>query len=231
MSEKRPQKRHIELTSHPGMHGPPPVPIRWGAPTARERGPIIGALTAPERRNVIGTHSGSYAVYRALAVAAGVLDPAYRPDLTDTAPTDPIGPNPSWLDPARIVSLDPFGAVVSEVFASYFAQGQDIRPSPSPMRISTPARDLGALVPRHEDVAGRPHAPGSEIIVAWRALTVALLDRVAERVRQGLGLTRGQLPLARVLEGGTWSAGRAIARARRVDGGPPIRIQSDGTVF
>lgn len=91
--------------------------------------------------------------------------------------------------------------------------------------------DLGVLVPRHEEVTARAHAPGSEIIVEWRALTVALLDRVAERVRSVLGLPREQMPLAKVLEGGTWSAGRQIARARRADGAPPIRIESDGTVF
>lgn len=129
MSEKRPHQRHIKLTSHPGSHGPPPVPIRWGAPTAQERGPIIGGLTDPEKRNVIGTHSGSYAVYRAVAVAAGVLDPAYRPDLTDTAPTHRIGPSPGWFDSKRLVSIDPFGAIVSEAFADYYAQGYDIRPT------------------------------------------------------------------------------------------------------
>ena len=129
MSEKKPQMRHIQLTSHPGAHGPRPIPIRWGAPTAKERGPIIGGLTDPEKRNVIGTHSGSYAVYRALAVAAGVLDPSYRPDLTDTAPTHIIGPSPGWFDPRRLVSIDPFGAIVSEAFAGYYEQGYDIRPT------------------------------------------------------------------------------------------------------
>jgi GTP cyclohydrolase II len=82
-----------------------------------------------EHRNVVGTHAGSYAVYRALAVAAGALDPARRPDLTDTAPTDRIGPHPQWADPTRIVSLDPFGAVVAEVFAGYLEQGYDVRPT------------------------------------------------------------------------------------------------------
>lgn len=91
--------------------------------------------------------------------------------------------------------------------------------------------DLGVLVPRHDGVTGEAHDPGAEVIVEWRALTVAMLDRVADRVRAILGLGREQFPLVRVLEGGTWSAGRQIARARRVDGGPPIRIQSDGTVF
>ena len=91
--------------------------------------------------------------------------------------------------------------------------------------------DLGVLVPRHEEVTALAHAPGAEVIVEWRALTVALLDRLAERVRSVLGLHREQMPLAKVLEGGTWSAGRQIARTLRADGSPPIRIESDGTVF
>ena len=65
----------------------------------------------------------------------------------------------------------------------------------------------------------------------WRALTVALLDDVAALVRQQLGRTPEQLPLAKVLEGGTWAAGRRIARQKRVDGSPPLTVISDGTVF
>ena len=87
------------------------------------------------------------------------------------------------------------------------------------------------LLPTHDDVRGQVHAPGDEVIVEWRALTVALLDRVAERVRDKLGKTPAQLPLANILEGGTWAAGRAVARRLRDGGGPPIRIASDGTVF
>ena len=91
--------------------------------------------------------------------------------------------------------------------------------------------DLGVLVPNHERVTAVAHAPGDEIIVEWRALTVALLDRVAEHVREALGKTPAELPLACVLEGGTWAAGRAVAAELRPGGGPPIRIESDGTVF
>ena len=91
--------------------------------------------------------------------------------------------------------------------------------------------DLGVLVPNHDGVRGGVHAPGDEVIVEWRALTVALLDRVAELVREVLGKTPAELPLACVLEGGTWAAGRAVAAELRKGGGPPIRIASDGTVF
>ena len=81
----RPAK-HIVLTSHPGGSKEKPVPILWGAPSAQARGPIVGTLGDRVRRNVIGTHSGQYALYRALAVAAGSLDPVHVPDLTNTAP-------------------------------------------------------------------------------------------------------------------------------------------------
>ena len=99
------QVSHIKLTSHPGQTKP--VPIQWGAPTAAERGPVVGTLSDPQKRNVIGTHSGSYAVYRALAVAAKALDPEHKPDFTDTSPWHPIGPHPQWSEQDRIVSIDP----------------------------------------------------------------------------------------------------------------------------
>jgi GTP cyclohydrolase II len=80
-------------------------------------------------RNVVGTHSGSYGVYRALAVAAGALQRQHRADLTDTAPTDRVGPHPQWGDPDRIVSIDPWGAVVADAFRPLLAAGVDIKPS------------------------------------------------------------------------------------------------------
>ncbi len=79
--------------------------------------------------------------------------------------------------------------------------------------------------------ASRRHDVASALVVEWRALTVALLDRLAEGLRRKLGLDATSLPLAKVLEGGTWAAGRAIARQRRPDGSPPLQIVSDGTVF
>jgi hypothetical protein len=84
--------------------------------------------------------------------------------------------------------------------------------------------DLEALVPRHDRVRGAVHEPGDEVIVEWRALTVALLDRLAEHVREQLGKTPAELPLACILEGGTAAAGRVVAAALRPTGAPPIRI-------
>ena len=91
--------------------------------------------------------------------------------------------------------------------------------------------DGGVLVLRDPGEAGREHEVGSALVVEWRALTVALLDRLAERVRQRLGKDAGSFPLARMLQGGTWAAGRAVARERRADGSPPLKVVSDGTVF
>ena len=90
--------------------------------------------------------------------------------------------------------------------------------------------DLGVLVPRHGDVTTATHPPDSEVIVEWRALTVALLDRLVPLVAARLGVAPGELPLIRVLEGGTWAAGRELADERR-GGAPPIRVASDGTLF
>ena len=91
--------------------------------------------------------------------------------------------------------------------------------------------DLGVLGLRDPDSAAAPLAAGSELVVEWRALTVALLDRIAPLVWDRLGLAADPPPLVKMLEGGTWSAGRRIAAERRPGGGPPIEVVSDGTVF
>jgi GTP cyclohydrolase II len=120
---------HIRLTSHPDPNAKLRFPIHWGAASARERGPVIGTVSWPQERNVIGTHGGSYALYRALAVSSGSLDPIRRPDLTNTHPAATLGPFPQWTDPRRIVSIDPWGHLVAETFAAEIAEGVDIRPS------------------------------------------------------------------------------------------------------
>jgi hypothetical protein len=91
--------------------------------------------------------------------------------------------------------------------------------------------DLGLLRPKHDEVLGDRHLPSSEVIVEWRALTLILLDRIADVIRHQLGRDAIELPLAKVLEGGTWAAGRQIAATLRPGGPPPIQIISDGTVF
>jgi GTP cyclohydrolase II len=125
MSENR--IGHIRLTSHPGAGARLRFPITWGAPTARERGPVIGSVSSD--RNVIGAHGGSYSVYRALAVSSGALAPGARPDLTDTSPVVSFGPFAQWSDAAKIVSLDPWGHVVADAFKADIDAGADIRPT------------------------------------------------------------------------------------------------------
>lgn len=90
--------------------------------------------------------------------------------------------------------------------------------------------DTGVLVPRSDSAFERVWKPGDEFIVEWRALTVTLLDELAARVRAELGVDAARLPLARLLEGGTWACGRELAAELR-DGAPPLRIDSDGTLF
>jgi len=91
--------------------------------------------------------------------------------------------------------------------------------------------DAGVIVPRDKDFAERSYTPADEWVIEWRALTVALLDELAPLVRGELGVSPEQLPLACMLEGGTWAAGRQIAAQLRPGGAPPVRIESDGTVF
>lgn len=121
--------RHIRLTSHPGQGTVGAPALRWGAADPLQRGPVVGTTANRSQRNVVGTHSGSYGVYRALAVAAGNLPRGHRADLTDTQATDLVGPYPQWGEPGKIVSLDPWGASVQSVYARYLAEGFDIRPT------------------------------------------------------------------------------------------------------
>ncbi len=140
MTDDRPSRpndrkvpRPIVLTSHPaaasGLPARSTPGIVWGDADPGARGPVIATMSAPVGRNTIGTHAGAYSLYRALAIAAGQLDPQHRADLTDTAPALPIGPFPQWFDPDLIVSLDPWGHMVSEVHAAHIAEGWDIRPT------------------------------------------------------------------------------------------------------
>jgi len=149
---------HIRLTSHPEPGAKARFPIHWGAPTARERGPVIGTVSKPGLRNVIGSHGGSYALYRALAVSSGALDPIRRPDLTNTFPTATIGPFPQWSVPGKIVSLDPWGHLVAESFKEEIAEGLDIRPS-----IAITKARLDLIEMRDALKAGRLKADGNWI--------------------------------------------------------------------
>ena len=166
--------RHIRLTSHPGNAAAGAVPLRWGAASAAERGPVVASPAEPQHRNAIGSYSGSYAVYRALAVATRALARDHRPDLSGTAPAALLPPRPQWADGQKIVSLDPWGHLVGEVFAKEIAAGIDARPTiaVTTARIAMP--EIAALL-----AAGRL-APDGRVLLADGevAVTKAAIDPV-----------------------------------------------------
>jgi GTP cyclohydrolase II len=174
---------HIRLTSHPDPAGKARFPISWGAPTAEQRGPIIASVSRPADRNVIGSHGGAYALYRALAVSAGALDPDRRPDLTNTHPAVDIGPFQQWTDPRTIVSLDPWGHLAAEAFAAEIAAGVDIRPTIAVTRARLDLAEIQAAI-----AAGRlkrddrvVHERGAVTVVKVAIDPVWYLPGIAER--------------------------------------------------
>ena len=175
--------RHIVLTSHPSRFGPKPISINWGVSEPMERGPVIATLTKQAHRNVIGCHSGNYSVYRALAVASGVLQSDHRADLTNTSPVSPIGPYPSWSDPDKIVSLDPFGGIVGEVFGSYYQQGYDIRPTIAITKAHINMPELQDAVAKGRlHVDGKIMKSGGDLVVTKAAIEpVWYLPGIAKR--------------------------------------------------
>jgi GTP cyclohydrolase II len=174
---------HIRLTSHPDPGAKHRFPIAWGAADARARGPIIGTVSRPQDRNVIGSHGGSYALYRALAVSSGALDPIRRPDLTNTHPAATIGPFPQWSDARTIVSLDPWGHLVSEAFSGEIAEGIDIRPSIAitRARLDLPELREGLAARRLRADGSVVHANGSLGVVKIAIDPVWYLPGIAER--------------------------------------------------
>jgi GTP cyclohydrolase II len=181
------RKGHIRLTSHPGAGTPGRFPIRWGAATATERGPVIGTITAGSDRNVIGAHGGAYALYRALAVSAGALNPIARPDLRNTAPIIEIGPHPQWSAPARIVSLDPWGHRVAEDCRQVIAEGLDIRPTIAVTRARLTLSELDQAVSSGRlKIDGDIIRPTGEVVVTKAAIDpVWHLPGIAERFGVG----------------------------------------------
>jgi hypothetical protein len=91
--------------------------------------------------------------------------------------------------------------------------------------------DSGVLKIKNPTVLKQYHLPGSELIVEWRALTVSLLDELADLIRKKMHKNKIELPLAKILQGGTWDAGRRMAQQKRPQSLPPLQIISDGTVF
>jgi GTP cyclohydrolase II len=174
---------HIRLTSHPEPGAKLRFPIEWGAATPRERGPIIGTVSNPQDRNAIGSHGGSYSVYRALAVSSGALDPIRRPDLTNTYPAANIGPFAQWTEPKRIVSLDPWGHLVAENFKAEIAEGVDIRPTIAitRARLDLPEMQAALKAKRLKNDGEVVHDNGSISVVKIAIDPVWYLPGIAER--------------------------------------------------
>jgi len=184
-----------------------------------------GTIAAPTVLSEVLRHLGPIWPSR-LALAGIPLGDCWRHDAirTDDA-TDrlmPLHKLSQWLTYSLIEPLQRAGLVVTDIdgltgLAEYRNGGLLV--------------DLGVLSLRDARDADRAHEVDSTLVVEWRALTVALLDLLATRIRAQLGRSAAELPLASLLEGGTWAAGRAAAFARRADGAPPIKVISDGTVF
>lgn len=119
----------LNLTTHNKFFGTKPLPLKWGAATVQERGPVLATVRHGGQRNAIGAHSGGYCIYKALAVAQGTLDPTYKPNLSLTKPVHQFGPFPQWFNEKTIVSMDPLGHDTVQLFGDYLDKGFDIRPT------------------------------------------------------------------------------------------------------
>ncbi|WP_339929909.1 GTP cyclohydrolase II [uncultured Brevundimonas sp.] len=165
---------HIRLNSHPGAGTESRFPLEWGAATAKERGPVVGTVNSGSDRNAIGAHGGAYSVYRALAVSSGAMSANNRPDLTNTAPTNIMGPFPQWTDAGKIVSLDPWGHLVAEAFATEISDGVDIRPTIAVTRARLQLGEIGEAI-----AAGRLKVDGKIVFETGDvAVTKAAVDPV-----------------------------------------------------
>ncbi len=127
--DKEKRSHHIILASQSNLKFKESLPIKWGAATAMERGPVIASNTDHKTRNAIGGHSGSYTVYRALSIASGKFPSLHRPDLNNTQSPVKLGPYPQWRDPLKMVTVDPWGLDPQINFKELFDKGYDIRPT------------------------------------------------------------------------------------------------------
>ena len=180
--------------------------------------------------DIVATGAGGGSDVKAASILAAVLDklsPIWPLPMGDVWPHPAIGLVPfhklsQWLSYSLVEPLEGAGLKVVEL---------DQLTGLPEYRNGGLLVDAGALRPKQRALLEKTFAVGDEAIVEWRALTVALLDRIAQHVRVHLGMDAARLPLVKVLEAGTWFAGRALAAERRPGGGPPIAIASDGTVF
>ncbi|MBI2612854.1 GTP cyclohydrolase II [Candidatus Kaiserbacteria bacterium] len=181
----------MNLASNSNARAAAPLSIVWGARTPAERGPIIATLRNPAQRNAIGMHAGGYSIYRGLAVAMGALPSNHVPDLTNTAPSDRLGPHPQWMREDTIVSLDPWGHMVGEVFADHLARDCAIFPTIAAARAHIDVPEIRAAI-----AAGQFRCDG-EIVAPTGSVRVmkAAIDPVwyLPGIAQRLGLTETAL--------------------------------------
>ncbi|MAW07376.1 MAG: hypothetical protein CME61_03725 [Halobacteriovoraceae bacterium] len=186
---------HIILTSHLEQMKTNPVELKWGSKSPKERGPVLASRQTGALRNAIGSHSGSYTIYRALSMAAGHYPKDHRPDLENTSPTTNIGPFDSWRDPKKMVSIDPWGGNINEYFGKELSEGKDIRPT---IAVTQAHLTIPEIV---EEVKSGKLKPDGEIIKSngeIKVTKVALepvwyLPGVAERLKVDEGELRNIL--------------------------------------
>ena len=184
-----------------------------------------GTITAPDILRVILDGLGDLWPHQIVHGGVNLGDTWHHPAVQaddSTAGLMPFHKLSQWLTYSLIEPLQEAGIIVTDLdgltgLAEYRNGGLFI--------------DLGVLQPKYDEVLSSVHSIDSEIVVEWRALTIALLDRIADPLRKVLGQDEANFPLAKILEGGTWQAGRQIAAEKRCGGGSPIRILSGGTVF
>jgi hypothetical protein len=186
----------------------------------------LAAATVPAPRilEAVLAHLGAIWPGRIALGGVGLGDTWQHPAIVRDDATNGLVPFhklSQWLAYSLIEPLQAAGVTVTEIdgltgLAEYRNGGLFV--------------DTEVIRLRDPAAAAQANSVDSALVVEWRALTVVLLDRIAPLIRARLGVTADAFPLARVLEGGTWAAGRRLAQ-KRPDGGPPIRVDSDGTVF
>ncbi|KAH9435437.1 putative GTP cyclohydrolase [Pyricularia oryzae] len=185
----------IVLTTYPKQIGINPLPMKWGAPDAVQRGPVVvqrGPSTI-RRRNGMSSHGGGYSIYYALALASQELKADHRPDFTNTEPAAEIGPFPQWGDPKKIVAMDPWGHIAPFLFKDVInKENVDIRPTIAITKAHMKLPELeesvrsGRLVP---DGKVCINAQGELAVTKFAVEPVWYLPGVAER----FGLDEGTL--------------------------------------
>ncbi len=123
------RSNHVIIASQSNLKHRDTLPVHWGAKSPMARGPIVASSTNTNARNAIGTHGGSYTIYRALSIASGKFPTSHKPDLNNTQSPVAIGPYPQWFDASKMVSIDPWGLDPQINFKELFEKGYDIRPT------------------------------------------------------------------------------------------------------